>query len=125
MTKNPDNTPINFENSSENLKVSRVESLSDGVFAIAMTLMVLDLKIPAPTGGEVLTENGLISLFFSGIETLEKYAISFLVLGIYWIRHQAQFTIIQNANRGLLYINIIFLMFISCLLYTSDAADDG
>ncbi|HCN37912.1 MAG TPA: hypothetical protein DIS94_09400, partial [Bacteroidetes bacterium] len=37
------------------------------------------------------------------------------VLGIYWIRHQAQFSIIKNANRGLLYINIIFLMLISLI----------
>ncbi|HRE41266.1 MAG TPA: TMEM175 family protein [Ignavibacteria bacterium] len=108
-----------FEETAENLKISRVESLSDGVFAIAMTLMVLDLKIPTPSDGTNFSNQGIMNLFFSGLETLEKYVISFIVLGIYWIRHQAQFSIIKNANRGLLYINIIFLMFISLIPATT------
>ncbi|HCN37913.1 MAG TPA: DUF1211 domain-containing protein, partial [Bacteroidetes bacterium] len=67
------------------MKVSRVESLSDGIFAIAMTLMVLDLKLPAIADKGSITQNDLINMFFAGIDTLEKYAISFIVLGIYWI----------------------------------------
>lgn len=105
----------NIEEAAENLKISRVESLSDGVFAIAMTLMVLDLKLPVVTDKSALSQNELINMFFAGIDTLEKYAVSFIVLGIYWIRHQTQFSIIKSANRGLLYINIIFLMFISLI----------
>jgi uncharacterized membrane protein len=110
--------PEKYVEFSEKLKISRIEALSDGVFAIAMTLMVLSLKFPDefpanPTHAELV--DGIIQ----ALPSLEKYVISFLVLGIYWMRHQAQFTFIQFATRGLLYINIIFLMLIALIPATT------
>lgn len=111
--------PVKNVEFSDRLKVSRIEALSDGVFAIAMTLMVLSLKFPEdfpanPTHAE------LAQGFIQSLPSLEKYVISFLVLGIYWMRHQAQFTFIQYATRGLLYINIIFLLLVALIPATTE-----
>jgi uncharacterized membrane protein len=103
----------------ERLKISRIEALSDGVFSIAMTLMVLSLKFPDEFPSNP-THEEMVQGFIQSIPALEKYLISFLVLGIYWMRHQAQFTFIQFATRGLLYINIIFLMFVALIPATTD-----
>lgn len=102
----------------DKLKISRIEALSDGVFAIAMTLMVLSLKFPDQFPPNP-THQELIDGLFQSLPALEKYFISFLVLGIYWMRHQAQFTFIQFATRGLLYINIIFLLFVALIPATT------
>lgn len=104
---------------SDRLKVSRIEALSDGVFAIAMTLMVLSLKFPENFPSDP-THEELVQGFIQSLPSLEKYVISFLVLGIYWMRHQAQFTFIQYASRGLLYINIIFLLLVALIPATTE-----
>jgi uncharacterized membrane protein len=111
--------PVKTVEFSERLKISRIEALSDGVFAIAMTLMVLSLKFPEDFPSNP-TPQELIQGFVESLPSLEKYIISFLVLGIYWMRHQAQFTFIQYATRGLLYINIIFLMFVALIPATTE-----
>lgn len=104
--------------SNDSLSKYRIEALTDGVFAIVMTLMILGFDFP-----EDIPEHSFLTDIQDHmlvlLPKLENYAISFVVLGVYWIRHQSQFNVIQYANRILLWINIVFLMFVALIPFTT------
>ena len=87
-------------------ETARLETFSDGVFAIAATLLILEIKLPE--GGQSLTHQ-LLHLWPS----YSAYAVSFLTIGIMWINHHAVFTQIDRINRPFLVINVLFLMVIA------------
>lgn len=91
---------------------SRIEALSDGVFAIAMTLLVLDLLIPE-------NSENLNATLYSYLPKLESYFITFAVSGVYWLQHQLQFDVVKRASRSLVWINILFLMFVALIPATT------
>jgi TMEM175 potassium channel family protein len=91
-------------------ETARLETFSDGVFAIAITLLVLEIKVP-PTG-----EHGggnLVAALRALWPSYLGYAISFATLGIMWVNHHAMFRYIRKTNRTFLLINVFFLMAIS------------
>ena len=89
---------------------ARLEAFSDGVFAIAITLLILEVKVPhAGTGEDLLA--ALLRLWPSYL----GYAISFVTLGIMWTNHHAMFTYIRRCDRYFLLIHVFFLMCISFL----------
>ena len=98
----------------EGLTTARIENLSDGVFSIAMTLLVLDLKLPVDVHLNHLSTviNTLGPQFLS-------YFLSFIVLGSLWVGHHNQFHWIQVSNRKFLWINIMFLSFISLIPFVT------
>jgi len=89
------------------METNRLEAFSDGVFAIAITLLVLEIKVPP---GESLGP-GLLHLWPSYL----AYAISFIVIGAIWINHHAMFKWIVRADQALLLLNTLHLMFIAFL----------
>jgi TMEM175 potassium channel family protein len=84
---------------------ARLEAFSDGVFAIAATLLILELKL---SGSGSLTHQ-LLDLWPS----YGGYVISFATIGIMWINHHAIFGQIERANRTFLVISVLFLMVIA------------
>lgn len=92
---------------------NRLEAFSDGVFAIAITLLVLDLKVPEPGSGKL------------GHELLENwpsyaaYAISFFTIGIIWINHHAAFSRLRAVDHSLLIWNLGLLMTVGILPFTT------
>jgi len=94
------------------LSTSRLEALVDGVFAVAMTLLVLNLTVPPEPAGlssAALTRH-LIQDLGERRFTALTYAISFVIAGVYWVGHHNQFPLIRRADRVLLWITILFLM---------------
>lgn len=89
------------------MDTNRLEAFSDGVFAIAITLLVLEFKVPP---GDSLGL-GLPRLWPSYL----AYAISFIVVGAIWINHHAMFDWIVRADHKLLVLNTLHLMFIAFL----------
>jgi uncharacterized membrane protein len=91
----------------------RLRALSDGVFAIAITLLILEFKAPhlsdPESGAELLRE--IAKLW----PTLLSYLISFFMLGIYWVGHRNVFEAIQRSDRTLLWLNNFFLLGVSFL----------
>src|SRR5205814_3861050 len=81
---------------------ARLETFSDGVFAIAATLLILEIRLPEHGG---LTHE-LLHLWPS----YGAYAISFITIGIMWVNHHAIFEQIDRINRTFLVINVLFLM---------------
>ena len=100
------------------LKPSRIEALTDGVFAIAMTILVLELSIPnfigTHTAGEEAPRN-----FVEMIPEFYVYALGFVVLGIYWILHHFMFHFIKRSDGVLVWLNILFLMFAAAVPFTT------
>lgn len=107
--------PFNYkkliEPDKQRFGINRIEALSDGVFSITMTLLILDIRLPHFTGAGDPEMSQLLTL----LPKLENYFISFLVLGLFWVRQQMQFKIIKDADRNLMWINIFFLMFVAVI----------
>ncbi len=90
------------------LSTGRIEALGDGVFAIAMTLLVLEIRVPSLPAGATNGDlwDGLARMW----PKLICYAFSFITLGVYWVAHHLHFVTIRRADRMLLWINLLFLL---------------
>ena len=95
----------------------RIETLVDGIFAISMTLLVLNLSIPQLTNSvsNNTVENYLISL----IPKLFTYTLSFVILGIFWRVNHQQFYQIKRANTVFLWITVIWLLFVALVPFST------
>ncbi len=87
-------------NNRELMSSSRLEAFSDGVFAIIITIMVLDLRPPAPAG---------INVLFQLWPTALAYALSFFVIAIYWLNHHRTFHIVKHVGTTVLWANLLYL----------------
>ena len=90
----------------------RLAALSDGVFAIAMTLLVIDLKVPDLTGDEV---SRLPAELRGQVGSYLAYALSFYVIGQMWLAHHRMFRYIKTTDPRLLRINLLMLMVIAAV----------
>jgi uncharacterized membrane protein len=96
---------------------ARIEALTDGVFAIVMTILVLDIVVPHLSNSEPSTE--LLKRLFQLWPVFLSYASSFIILGYFWIGHDSQFHYIKRVNRRLLWITIFYLMFIALIPFST------
>ena len=87
---------------------ARLETFSDGVIAIAITLLVLELKVPHVAEGQSLA-NALANQWPS----YAAYVVSFLTIGIMWVNHHHMFTMIERTDHTFLMLNVIWLMTIA------------
>lgn len=96
---------------------TRVEALTDGVFAIAMTLLVFGITIPTVPQGSpaAVLQQKLLQLWPKFL----TYGISFIMLGIYWVGHHNQFHYITRTDRMLLWLNLFFLMSIGLIPFST------
>jgi|ERR1041384_3914208 len=89
------------------MEKDRVEALSDGVFAVGMTLLVFGFKlnnVPSST-----LSFHLLRLW----PQLLAYILSFVIVGVYWVAHHTQFHFVVKVNRSLLWLNTLFLMIVA------------
>ena len=104
------------------METNRLEAFSDGVFAIAITLLVIDIEAPPP-GSDLGAE--LLELWPSYL----AYAVSFTVIGAIWINHHTMFDHIVKVDHRLLLLNTFHLMFIAFIPFPtavlSQALQDG
>jgi uncharacterized membrane protein len=94
-------------------ETGRLETFSDGVFAIAITLLVLGIGVPEPDAPLVPALVGQWPAFMA-------YVVSFLTIGIMWINHHQLFILIGRSNMTFALIHVVFLMFIAFLPYSTD-----
>jgi uncharacterized membrane protein len=87
-----------------NSETGRVEAFSDGVFAIAITLLILEIKIPKPSDGAL--GNQLLRQWPSYF----AFLISFAFIGVMWINHHRLFTHIKRCNNTLMILNLLLLL---------------
>ncbi len=89
---------------------SRLEGFSDGVIAIIITIMVLELKVPHGASREALAP--LLPVFLS-------YALSFVYLGIYWNNHHHMLHTVHKVTGGILWANLHLLFWLSLFPFTT------
>jgi uncharacterized membrane protein len=90
------------------LPTQRIEAFSDGVFAIALTLLILEVKIPPL--GTIANDAVLRTFLIEQWPTYLSYVLSVIVIGIFWVAHHGLFHYIKRANRNLLWLNILYLL---------------
>jgi uncharacterized membrane protein len=113
----PDNTMVKSYNEITGQSLERLAALSDGIFAVAMTLLVLDLHVPA---SELI--HGEKELWHSLAEAapqLISYLMSFMTLGIFWNGQQAQLNGFSRSDRHLSWIHLAFLFGVSTLPFST------
>jgi uncharacterized membrane protein len=100
----------------------RLEALVDGIFAVAMTLLVLELKLPE----NVVFPND--QALWARLVSLERhfviYVLSFAVAGMYWIGHHLQFQFVRAVNRPMIWINMLYLLLVSFVPFATDLVGD-
>ena len=92
------------------MKKNRLEAFSDGVIAIILTIMVLELKVPHTT-----TLEGLVPLFPAFL----SYVLSFIYIGIYWNNHHHMLHAIDTVNGKTLWANLHLLFWLSLIPFTT------
>jgi uncharacterized membrane protein len=111
-----------LQNNSEvgkGLSKQRLEALGDGIFAIAMTLLVLDVKLPEIAGSAVspeLLKHAILGLW----PRFVSFFASFVILGVLWIAQTGYFHFVKRVDRWFLWINLLFLMFIVIIPFSTD-----
>jgi TMEM175 potassium channel family protein len=98
----------------DKLTTQRIEAFSDGVFAIAITLLVLEIKVPQLHNAED-DANSLGSTLLNLYPSYFGYVFSFLMIGIYWANHHYIFNIYKRSDHFFVLLNIFFLMSIAFL----------
>ena len=112
-------TEHNRSEAKQGLSKQRVEALSDAIFAFAMTLLVLDVKIPklpeSPAMDDFLCHTllGLWPRFLT-------FVMSFVILGIFWIAHHGYLHFFKRVDRYFLWINLLFLMVVVFVPFSAD-----
>jgi uncharacterized membrane protein len=97
---------------------ARVEALVDGIFAVSMTLLVLDIKLP--DGVQIESNTDLIHHFAAIGQLLEVYVLSFAVLAMYWVAHSYQFHYVELVDKPLLWMNFAFLLLTTTVPFTTN-----
>jgi len=97
--------------SRENLSPARLEAFSDGVIAVIITIMVLELKVPAADG---------MAGVRAVLPTVFLYLLTFMQVGIYWVNHHYLLDEVETVGHGILWANLIFLFFLSLFPFATD-----
>lgn len=90
--------------------IGRILALSDGVFAIAITLLIIEIAVPASTG-----DSGLPKALLGLWPRYLAYLLSFLVIARFWVTHRLAFRLIARDNATLVWLNLLLLMFVAFL----------
>jgi uncharacterized membrane protein len=97
--------------------LERLAALSDGIFGVAMTLLLLQLNVP--DAHVITTESALLHALARMTPDLLVYLMSFMTLGIFWVGQQAQFTYLKRSDRHLTWINLAFLFAVTILPFST------
>jgi uncharacterized membrane protein len=100
------------------LDTGRLEAFSDGVFAIAITLLVLELHVPKADEGQLW--HGLVGEW----PMFAAYLSSFLIIGIMWVNHHSMFKQIRRTDRSLLFLNLLLLLWTALLPFPTGLIAD-
>ena len=100
-------------------ETGRIEAFSDGVFAIAITLLILDIKVP-----QVHEESELLSALAGQWPTYLAFLTSFSTIGIMWINHHRLFNLIGRSTHSLLILNSLLLMGVTFVPFPTSLASE-
>jgi len=90
------------------LPKARLEALTDGIFAVTMTLLVLDLKLPEHLGGD---HAEVVASLLALLPHVDDYVISFVVLCVFWLAHLRLLARLRDVDTAFVWLNLAFLLF--------------
>src|SRR5690349_8854029 len=99
-------------------QLERMILFSDAVFAIAITLMALELKVPE-LHQQLVTDHNLVASLSHMIPKFIGFLISFFIIGQYWTVHHRLFGFVENYNLRLMWLNLIFLLAIILMPFST------
>ena len=99
------------------MPTTRLETFADGVFAIAVTLLVLDIRLPEE-GGSLTDRLG------DAWPAYVAYALSFITIGIMWANHHSIFELIDRTSHGLIVANLVLLLLVAFLPFPTKVLGD-
>lgn len=102
--------------------LERLAALSDGIFAVAMTLLVLDLRVPLAES--VHSERELTLALFSLWPKILMYAVSFLTLGLAWAAQQTEMSWVAKSDKSFAWSQILFLFCVTLLPFTTQVVSE-
>jgi len=97
--------------------VERIAALSDGLFAIALTVIVMEIHIPRHEG--ITAESGLVAAIGSLGPRFLTYLLSFMTLGIFWVGQQTHLNHLHRADRHLTWLHLVYLSTIAVMPFTT------
>ena len=106
--KEPEHVPAQHE-----VSTNRLETLTDGIFAIAMTLLVFGLSISDPDRTPLLTKLGHL------LPNVLSVIVSFVILGVVWVATHSQFQYIRRADHALIWLNLSFLLCVTLVPFSA------
>ena len=101
---------------------NRLEALVDGVFAFAMTLLVIGLTVPSIPKSQAAAE--LTPALLSMWPELLSFLIAFFVLASFWVVHHRHFHYLNSVDTPVLWLNIVILIFVVLVPFTTDVSGD-
>ena len=100
-------------------QLERIILFSDAVFAIAITLLVLEIKVPDKNLLPEITDKEILKALGHLIPKFMGFIISFMLIGLYWTIHHRMFGFVTSYNRKLLVLNLVFLFFIVLMPFST------
>lgn len=97
--------------------LERIAALSDGLFAIAMTIIVLDIRLPDPAS--IRNDAGLLAALATLAPQIVTYLMSFLTLGIFWVGQQTQLSHLRACDRNLAWLHLTLLAVVALLPFAT------
>src|SRR2546422_10122432 len=102
-----------IENETGHKETGRIEAFSDGVFAVAITLLVFDLKVPPPSALEAISVAGLGKALYQQWPSYLAFITSFATILIMWVSHHSIFKLVDKSNKPFLFANGFLLMLVT------------
>ena len=98
--------------------LERIAALSDGLFAVAMTLIVLEIHVPPADG--IHTEAQVLAALLALYPRAITYLMSFLTLGIFWVGQQTQLNHLAKGDRNLAWLHLAFLAIVAVMPFSTE-----
>jgi uncharacterized membrane protein len=117
VNQTPGPTPAPYYNVIAGQSLDRLSGISDGIFSVGMTLLVLGLAVPAATG--IAGEGDLARALAQLLPNVVTYTMSFLTLGIFWVAQQTQFSQLKSSDRNYTWIHIGFLLAVTLVPFST------
>ncbi len=115
-------TPRQFDREEREVEFSRALAFSDGVFGVAITLLITTIDVPRVHGADL---NAKLSSALHGLDdSLLSYGISFAVIGVMWMHHHRLFARIRRLDSGVLWLNLLSLAFVVLMPFTTELMGD-
>lgn len=104
------------------MPTARIEAFSDGVFAIVITLLVLEIHVPQVQGKDISAT--LARSLLAMAPKFLTYILSFLIVCVWWVAHHNLFHVLKRSDRGLLWLNSLFLLWLAFIPFPTALMGD-